>query len=187
MDNSRERGYIEAIQHGDPAPYTFIVEEYQHMAYTIALRILGNVEDAEDIAQESFIKAYQQINQFQFRSKFSTWLYTIVYRTAISKMREGKLNFFSISDEVDDQYTSNSPQMEQLQAKQEQQLVKQAILKLPRTEALMITLFYLNENSVKEIQEITGLSSALIKIRLFRGRKRLERELKGLNKNQNPI
>jgi RNA polymerase sigma-70 factor (ECF subfamily) len=187
MDNSRERGYIEAIQNGDPAPYAFIVDEYQHMAYTIAIRVLGNVEDAEDIAQESFIKAYQQINQFQFRSKFSTWLYTIVYRTAISKLKEGRLNFFSISDEGEEQYTQNAPQLEQLEVKEERQFVKQAILKLPRTEALMITLFYLNENSVREIQEITGLSSALIKIRLFRGRKKLERELRSLNKNQNSL
>ena len=62
--------------------------------------------------------------------------------------------------------------------------MKQAILKLPRTEALIVTLFYLNENSVKEIQEITGLSSALIKIRLFRGRKKLERALRGLNESK---
>jgi len=186
MDNTRERGYIEAIQNGDPAPYAFIVEEYQHMAYTIALRILGNAEDAEDVAQEGFIRAYQKINQFQFRSKFSTWLYTIVYRTAISKLKEGRLNIFSISDEVNEHYTLDSPQLEQLEVKEEQQFVKQAILRLPKPEALVITLFYLNENSLKEIQEITGLSSALIKIRLFRGRKKLERELRGLNENQNP-
>ncbi|MEI9920908.1 MAG: sigma-70 family RNA polymerase sigma factor [Bacteroidota bacterium] len=181
MDNSRERGYVEAIQNGDPAPYAFIVNEYQHMAYTIALRVLGNAEDAEDIAQESFIKAYQQINQFQFKSKFSTWLYTIVYRTAISKLKEGRLNIFSISDEENEHYTIGSSQLNQLEVKEEQEFVKRAILNLPGTEALIITLFYLNENSVKEIQEITGLSSALIKIRLFRGRKKLERALRGLN------
>jgi len=187
MDNSTERGYINAIQNGDPAPYRYIVEEYQHMAYTIALRILGNAEDAEDVSQESFIKAYQQIKQFEGKSKFSTWLYTIVYRTAISKSKENRVNTFSISEEINENYTQDpsAPQHEQLRLEEERKYVKQAILKLPRTEALMITLFYLNENSVKEIREITGLSSALIKIRLFRARKKLERELRIFNE-QNP-
>src|SRR5260221_2757985 len=170
MENSAERVYIDAIKNGDPTPYTFIVDAYKHMAYTISLRILGNAEDAEDVSQESFIKAYQQIKQFEGKSKFSTWLYTIVYRTAISKSKENRVATFSISDAINENYTqdSSAPQLEQLQLKEEQKYVKQAIQKLPRAEALMITLFYLNENSVKEIKEITGLSSAVIKIRLFR-------------------
>lgn len=181
MENSEERVYIDAIQNGDPAPYAFIVNAYQHMAYTIAIRILRNAEDAEDVSQESFIKAYQQIKQFQGNSKFSTWLYTIVYRTAISKLKENRIDTLSISDAINDNYTqdSSAPQLEQLRLNEERTYVKQAIQKLPQTEAVVITLFYLNENSIKEIKEITGLSSAVIKIRLFRARKKLERELKG--------
>jgi RNA polymerase sigma factor (sigma-70 family) len=186
MDNLTERAYIDAIQNGDPAPYGLIVEEYQHMAYTIALRILRNPEDAEDVSQESFIKAYQQIKQYAGKSKFSTWLYTIVYRTAISKAKEKRFDTFSIGEDINENYTqdSSAPQLEQLHLNEEQKYIRQAILKLPQVEALMITLFYLNENSIKEIREITGLSSALIKIRLFRARKKLERELKVFNEQQ---
>jgi RNA polymerase sigma factor (sigma-70 family) len=188
MDNSRERGYIEAVQKGDPTPYGFLVDEYQHMAYTIAMRILGNAEDAEDVSQESFIKAYQQIKQFRGKSKFSTWLYTIVYRTALSKAKENKVDVYSINDEINDNYSQDisAPQLEELRVKEEQRFIKQAILKLPKVEALMITLYYLNENSVKEIQEITGSSSALIKIKLFRARKKLERELRVLVEQKSP-
>jgi RNA polymerase sigma-70 factor (ECF subfamily) len=72
------------------------------------------------------------------------------------------------------------PQLEQLQIEDEQRLVKEAIHRLPKTEALLITLFYMTENTVREIHEITGLSMANIKIKLFRARKKLERELKFL-------
>jgi len=186
MDNKEEEVYINRIKNGDLAPYTFIVDKYKHMAYTIALKILCNIEDAQDVAQESFIKAYQQIQQFEGRSKFSTWLYTIVYRTAISKSKENRIETVSISNSINENYSQDggTPQLEQLQLKDEQRLVKQAIQRLPKTEALLVTLFYMNENSVSEIHEITGLSLANIKIKLFRARKKLERELQFLIKHE---
>ena len=182
MDNSEDQVHIDAVKNGDPAHYSFLVDKYKYMAYTIALKIVRNQEDAQDAAQESFLKAYQQIHQFEGRSKFSTWLYTIVYRTSISKLKENRIETLSISNHMNENYTDNytAPQHEQLQAKQRQRLVKEAIQKLPPTEALLITLFYLTENTIKEIHEITGLSVTNIKIKLFRARKKLERELRFL-------
>jgi RNA polymerase sigma factor (sigma-70 family) len=186
MENTEEQVYINRIKNGDPASYAFIVDKYKYMAYTIALKILGNVEDAQDVAQESFIKAYQQIRQFEGKSKFSTWLYTIVYRTAISKLKENKIETLSITDVINENYPQDytMPQLEQLQLEDEQRHVKQAIQKLPKTEALLVTLFYINENTIREIREITGLSLANIKIKLFRARKKLERELQFLIKRE---
>ncbi len=182
MEYTEEQACINRIKNGDPASYASIVDTYKHMAYTIALRISGNVEDAEDITQESFIKAYQRIHQFEGKSKFSTWLFTIVYRTAISKLKENKSKTISISNSIIENYSQDHsmPQLEQLQIEDEQRLVKEAIHRLPKTEALLITLFYMNENTVREIYDITGLSMANIKIKLFRARKKLERELKFL-------
>jgi RNA polymerase sigma factor (sigma-70 family) len=186
MDNTEEDAYISRVKDGDLAPYTLIVDKYKHMAYTIALRILNNEEDAQDAAQESFIKAYQQIHQFEGKSKFSTWLYTIVYRTAISKLKENKIETISISNSINENYPQDyaTPQLEQLQLEDEQKYVKQAIQRLPKMEALLITLFYINENTVREIHGITGLSLANIKIKLFRARKKLERELQFLIKQK---
>jgi RNA polymerase sigma factor (sigma-70 family) len=188
MDKAKEQAYIKAIKSGNYACYTFIVDHYKYMAYTIALKVLGNEEDAQDVAQESFIKAFQQIHQFEGKSKFSTWLYTIVYRTAISKVKENKIHTFSISNALRENYTHEytSPQLEHLQVKDEQRYVREAIQKLPKTEALLITLFYLNENTVKEIQEITGLSIANIKIKIFRARRKLERDLQFLIQDLKP-
>ncbi|SRR5258706_9379427 len=182
MDNSEDQVHIDAVKNGDPVPYSFLVDKYKYMVYTIALKIVRNQEDAQDAAQESFLKAYQQIHQFAGRSKFSTWLYTIVYRTSLSKLKENRIETLSISDDTNENYTDDytAPQHEQLQIREQQRLVKRAIQKLPPTEALLITLFHISENSVKEIHEITGLSMANIKIKLFRARKKLERDLRSL-------
>jgi RNA polymerase sigma factor (sigma-70 family) len=182
MKNPGDQIHIDKVKRGDLGSFTFLVDKYKNMAYTIAFKILGNAEDAEDVAQESFVKAYLQINTFQGKSKFSTWLYTIVYRGAISKLQQDKFQFLSIDEEMSENYNydHSTPQIEQLQTAERDKFVKDAIRKLPKIESLLITLYYMNENSVEEIAEITGLSAANIKIKLFRARKILGKELQFL-------
>lgn len=174
--------YIDRILKGDHTAFAFLVDKYKYMAYTIALKIMDNEADAEDIAQESFIKAYRQIHTFEGKAKFSTWLYTIVYRTALSKTQENTLETFSMTDDIVENYAPDSftPQIETMEAAEQQKYVREAIQRLPKIEALLVTLYYLEENSIKEIQEITGLTAENIKIRLFRARKKLEQSLRFL-------
>lgn len=182
MENPEDHLYIDRTKKGDSGSFEYLVNKYKRMVYTIALRVLGNPDDAQDAAQESFIKAYKQIGQFQGTAKFSTWLHTITYRTSVSKLKRSDIETSSIDDLVEEKYVQDqrvSP-LEEMQLKDEQKYVKQAIQNLPKTEGLLVTLYYLNENSVKEIQEITGLSNANIKIKLYRARKKLESELKFL-------
>lgn len=187
MDLQEELEYIRRVRNGDHTAYAVLVDRYKTLAYSIALKVLGNEEDAEDVAQEGFIKAYQQLQQFEGKSKFSTWLYTIVYRTALAKAKEMKHKTFSITQQFKDTFTNDysAPQLTLMQANDEQRSVNAAINRLPESEALLVMLYYVNENSIKEIQEITGLSAANIKIRLFRARKKLERELKFLIDDEN--
>lgn len=177
--HTEEQAYIERVRKGDSASYAFLVNKYKNMAFTVALKIVNNREDAEDILQESFLKAYQQIHAFEYKSKFSTWLYTIVYRTALAKLPGNKVAFFTIDDETHETFVADetSTPTALLETKEEQRYVKEAIQRLPQGEALLITLYYLNENSLKEIEEITGLNINNIKIKLFRVRKKLEQEL----------
>lgn len=182
MKDTEDKVYIAKIRKGDPASYAFLVDRYKDMAYTIALRILRNPEDAEDAAQDSFIKAYRQLDKFEGKSKFSTWLYTIVYRTSVSKLQQSRIPVFSMSEDLAENYTYDysTPQIEGMQAAEQQKYIKLAIAKLPESEALLITLFYLNENTIREIEEITGLTESNIKVKLYRARKILERELRFL-------
>lgn len=182
MKNNDDQFHIGQVKRGNLASYTFLVNKYKNMAFTIALKILPNAQDAEDAAQESFIKAYQQIGTFEGKSKFSTWLYTIVYRTSVSKLQERRIAVTSIDDDLGDSYdyTYTEPPVQALLASERDRFVKEAINRLPKIEALIVTLYYLDENSVEEISEITGLTASNIKVKLFRARKVLGQELKFL-------
>lgn len=152
------------------------------MAYTIALKVVSNPQDAEDVAQESFVKAYLQIKNFEGKAKFSTWLYTIVYRTAVSRLQKNQIQFQAIDDDFSENYAYEqvSSPIDTLQITERDKFVKEAVQRLPKIESLIITLYYLNENSIEEIQEITGLTAANIKVKLFRARKVLGKELQFL-------
>ncbi|SDN29072.1 RNA polymerase sigma-70 factor, ECF subfamily [Pedobacter steynii] len=182
MDHTEDQIYVDRVKNGDTASYSFLLNKYKNMAYTIALKITGNAEEAEDAVQEGFIKAYQAIHSFKGSSKFSTWLYTIVYRTAILLIKDKRIKTSSIDDEnyPHDVTDGSVPQLDQLHSDEQAKYVRQAIEKLPKTEALLVTLYYINESTIKEVCEITGLSIPNVKIQLFRARKRLERELKFL-------
>ena len=182
MDNQDELEFIRKVLNGEHAAYAFLVDRYKAMAYSIALKVLGNGEDAQDVAQEGFIKAYQQLHQFESKSKFSTWLYTIVYRTALAKAKETKIKTFSITQHFKDTFTNDhsTPQLTLMQTDDEQRSVNLAVNKLSKTDALLVILYYIDDNSISEIHQITGMSTANIKIRLFRARKKLERELRFL-------
>ena len=182
MEQQEELEYIRKVRNGDHAAYAFLVDRYKNMAYSISLRVLGNQEDAQDVAQEGFIKAYQQLHQFEGKAKFSTWLYTIVYRTALAKAKEMKLKTFSMTDQFKESFTNelSAPQLAMMQTDDERRSVNRAINSLPSTEGLLVVLYYIDEKSIGEISQITGLSMANIKIKLFRARKKLERELRYL-------
>jgi RNA polymerase sigma factor (sigma-70 family) len=179
MNPTEDQAHIDRIKNGDLASYAYLVDKYKNMAFTIAVRVVADSFEAEDVAQESFIKAYLQIDNFQGKSKFSTWLYTIVYRTAVSRLQQQKFKFASLDDEIGEEYAYDYSHtaIETLQLAERERFVKDAIQRLPKSESIVITLFYMNENSVEEISQITGLSASNIKVKLFRARKILEKEL----------
>ena len=190
MSQSKDQIYIDRVLQGDANSFSYLVENYKDMAYTVAMKIVRNAEDAEEVAQDSFIKAFQQLRTFQGKSKFSTWLYTIVYRTAISKTRKKKIEVTAIDDYVLDNYTTDSSfsQIEGLKHEEQQKYVKAAINQLPELDALLVTLFYMNENTLEEIEKITGYTKTNIKVRLFRARKKLYKSLEHfLNKELKTI
>ncbi len=186
MNPAKDQIYIEKVLQGDTSSYSYLVDNYKNMVYTIALKIVKNSEDAEEVAQDSFVKAFKQLQSFKGNSKFSTWLYTIVYRTAISKIRKKKLEVIDIDEYVIENHSIDFsfPQLDLLKVEEQKKYVTFAINTLPEIDALLITLFYLNENTFDEIIEITGLTKTNIKVRLFRARKKLYKELSKLLKTE---
>ena len=179
MDKDADQLYIDKVLKGDANAFAFLIDKYKNMTYTLAMKIVKNHEDAEEVAQDSFLKAYQKMDTFQGKSKFSTWLYTIVYRNAITKVRKKRVETSGIDDYVINNHSDDLefPQMEALKNGEQQKYVRQAINNLPEKDGFLITLYYMNENTIEEIQHITDLTLSNIKVKLFRARKKLNAEL----------
>ena len=148
MDNNSDQIYIDKVLQGDTNAFAYLINKYKDMAYTIAIKIVKSHEDAEEVAQDSFLKAYEKLDSFKGNSKFSTWLYTIVYRNSITKIRKKKVATSDIDDYVMDNYSEGSefPQIEAIKNGEQQKYVREAIDRLPEKDALLITLFYMDES-----------------------------------------
>lgn len=172
--------YIQQVLDGQTSSFTCLVDKYKDMVFTVCFRILRQREDAEDAAQVSFIKAFNNLQGFEGKSKFSTWLYTIAYRTAISKSQLKKVDTVNEDFHIDIATDSSFPQLDELKSQEQQLYVKKAIEELPEIDGVIITLFYLDESSIQEIVEITGLSESNVKVKLHRARKQLKVSLEAM-------
>ena len=186
MSNNNDTYYIRRVLEGHSSDYSFLIDKYKDMVFSLALKITGNREDAEETAQDIFVKAYHGLPRFRATSKFSTWLYSIAYHHAISVTRKKKTNWISMDSQnsmlVENYGEEDSSMMaiEDIPA----ELAKKALEQLESTDQVLLTLFYREETPVKELSKITGLSIANVKIRLFRGRKKLWAELEKIFKNE---
>jgi RNA polymerase sigma-70 factor (ECF subfamily) len=186
MDTTTDQIYINKVLQGEANAFAYLVNKYKNLVFTVALKIVKNQEDAEEVAQDSFVKAYTKLHTFKGDSKFSTWLYTIVYRNSISKIREKKITTTNIDSYVIENHKTDFdfPQIEAIKKEEQKKYITEAINNLSETDALLITLYYLNECTVEEIEEITELTKTNIKVKLFRARKKLFIELSLLLKDE---
>lgn len=182
----QEKHYIQRVLSGDVNAYSYLVDMHKSMVYTIALRMVKNPETAEELAQDVFVKAFQSLESFKFESKFSTWLYRITYNAVISNLRKKRLETADIDNvqlsetEVMDTYNA----LTELKNNEQRIYIKQAIEQLKEEDAIMITLYYLDENSVEEIGTITGFTISNVKVKLHRARKRFYEALKFILKDE---
>jgi len=167
------------ILSGDTAAYRGLVEKHQDLVYTIVHRIISSAEEAEEVAQDVFVKAYNKLSDYKGEAKFSTWLYRIAYNTAVSHTRKKKVEFLAMDEEVIVNHSEEDVQQQVMGLSTEEQnkLIKKALAILPRTDSLMITLFYYHGKDIEEISEIVGLTQSNVKVKLFRIRKKLFKEM----------
>ena len=171
--------YLQQIISGNARAYAFLVEKHKDMVFSIALKILHNREDAEEVAQDSFVKAYQSLSGFKNEAKFSTWLYRIVYNSAISKVRKKKLELSPLDDSTINNYSEDSVDSNFFLVDEPDQfeLLRKALQRLPEDENVIVSLFYQNDNSIEDISAITGLTVANVKVKLHRIRKKIYTEM----------
>ncbi|MFW0714595.1 RNA polymerase sigma factor [Pedobacter sp. N23S346] len=178
---------IAMILNGQTDQYSLLVKRHQRFVFTLALRFAKNREDAEEIAQDCFIKAYKALGTFKQTSKFSTWLYTITYTTAMTFLRKKRLDTLSINDDETflqlENHTSGfmANGYEKIDS---YKFLNEAITQLATDDAAIITLFYQGEQSLEEIGVTLGMAPNTIKVKLHRARQRLKEKLQYLLKDE---
>jgi RNA polymerase sigma-70 factor (ECF subfamily) len=182
MTPNTDQNCIAEIRAGNVNAYSVLVKKYKNMVFTLALRMVGNKEDAEEVAQDTFVKAYKALPKFKGTSKFSTWLYRIVYNTSLDHIKKNKR--VVLSEHIDEVNEADIGSMQNaltyIEAKEKKQTIEKALLKLPEEERVLLTLFYFEEMPLKEISEITKMSYDNVKIKLHRSRKKLFHILKNV-------
>lgn len=175
-----EKQLIKQVLKGDSSSFGYFVDTYQDMAMTIAFRLLRNQQDAEDVVQNAFVKAYHNMHTYRSSSKFSTWFYRIVYNTAITAYNKikNRSEDYDIDRREIDPIRSESNAVESMEQQEQKERVEEALRKLPESEAIVVSFYYLEEYSIKEISEIMSLTKSNVKIKLFRARKKLKELLK---------
>jgi RNA polymerase sigma factor (sigma-70 family) len=171
---------ISKVLKGEQNAYAELVNRYQAYVFTLTLRMIKSREDAEEVAQDVFVKAYRSLADFRGESKFSTWLYTITNTTCITFLRKKKLDIhsldnekvFEIADSKDSGLRANL-----VEQKSRVNMVNKAIAMLSPDDAEIITLFYKAEQNLEEISRILRLETNTAKVRLHRARTRLKEKM----------
>lgn len=175
MNDNTDQFIIEKILAGNVQAYGELVDRYQNFVFTTCIRILKNREEAEEVAQDSFIKAFNSLKSFRGDSKFSTWLYRIAYHKSLDKLKQfNKIQNFQLIEEVTGDtldYIENG--LEYLMQAERSEIIEKCIAQLAETDAAIIGFYYFEGMSVKEIADIIDLTEDNIKIKLYRSRKQL--------------
>ncbi len=175
MDANNDSYYIKKVLGGDTSAFSCLLQRYSSRVFAVIVRIVGCREDAEELAQDVFMKIFVSLKQYKGNCEFSTWIYRIAYNTAISHTRKHRAEvsyieehlFENVSeDEVNAllNRTDDSEQMERLQ---------QSLDRLDIEERALLSLFYTDMRPINEVAEITGLTESNVKTKLHRIRKKL--------------
>jgi RNA polymerase sigma-70 factor (ECF subfamily) len=178
MEYKGDKVYIDQVLAGNINAFSFIVDRHKDRAFNLAFRICGSREDAEEIAQDSFMKAFRSLGSFKMKCEFSTWLYRIVYNTAISHVRSERKDIVSLEDFPADAYdfTRDDPDDDD-EKEYRKELLGLAMKMINVEDRGLISLFYFDEMNIDEIASVTGLTRSNVKVRLFRARQKITEEI----------
>jgi len=175
MDHKSDLYYIDQVLSGKSNCFSYLVDRHKNNAFNLAFRICGNREEAEELTQDSFLKAFRSLGSFKMKSSFSTWLFRIVYNTAVSHVRIKKKGVLSLEDFPADatDFIGTGQTEDEAENEYRNSLVNFALQKITEEERGLISLFYYEEMSTDEIAEVTGISRQNIKVKLFRARQKM--------------
>ncbi|HCL83592.1 MAG TPA: RNA polymerase subunit sigma [Chitinophagaceae bacterium] len=171
---------INKVLKGEQSAFALLVERYQNYVFTLVLRFTENREDAEEIAQDVFVKAYRSLADFRGDSKFSTWLFTISRTTCLSFLRKKKLDTRSLDNErtgIQVENRESGFNANVVEQKSKHAMLNQAIAMLSPDDAQVLNLFYKGDQTLEEIGKIMRLEPNTVKVKLHRARQRLKEKM----------
>jgi RNA polymerase sigma-70 factor, ECF subfamily len=175
MMSNEESIWVEQAREGDQRAFGKLVQAYQKPVFNLTYRMLGNAQEAEDAAQETFLRAYSSLRQYQPEHKFSTWLFAIANHHCIDRLRKRRVSFVSIEDNpVLENLTGDAPLPERQALLGEQSAEMQRLLQeIEPDYRLPLILRYWEEYSYEEIAQSMEITVAAVKSRLFRARQQV--------------
>lgn len=175
MTTNTDQILINQIIEGDTNAFSVLVERYKDLVYTLALRMLKNKEEAEEVAQDTFIKTYKALAKFKGDSKLSTWIYKVAYNTCLDRIKKNRkhLNDVEINEFTAHEVKTIDNALDHMEQSEQKAAIQRCINILPSEDSFLLTLYYFDDLSLDEISEIVGITSNSIKVKLFRCRKKL--------------
>lgn len=166
---------IQKVLQGNTNAFAELVTAYKDLVFTLALKMVKNREEAEEVSQDTFIKAFKNLSKFKGDSKFSTWLYKITYHNCLDRFKKNEKEHRTSSIEALASFNVSSSDdiLKSMEREERAEMLKNCLEKLPEEERTILWFFYYKELSLKEIIEVTQFSEANIKVKLHRARKRL--------------
>ncbi len=180
MTTSNDQIIINQIIEGDTNAFSVLVERYKDLVFTLALRMVKNREEAEEVSQDTFIKVFKSLSKFKGDSKFSTWIYRVAYNTCLDRLKKIKreYNVVAIDEYTEHQIKTLDNALDQMEAQEHKDKIQKCLQLLPSDDSFLLTLYYFEEQSLEEISKVVGLTANNVKVKLFRSRKKLTTILK---------
>ena len=170
---------------GDVAAFSILVDKHKNYAYTLAFRLLCNEDDARDAVQESFIRVWRHISKYNFRAKFTTWLYRIVTNICLDKIkarsRAKNILPYSIDDLSNKQFQSDENMEKSMTIKDFTHIVSQLVEELNEKQRIVFTLRDLQDLSIEDVASITRMSKNSVKSNLYYARQNIRKKLENMN------
>ncbi len=180
MEQNQYQPNVQLIINGNSQEFSKLVDSHKNLVFTVALRMLKNTEEAEEVAQDTFVKVFKSIKSFKGDSKFSTWIYRIAYNSCLDRLKKiKKAQQIKSFDEMSGVEISDlSTVLDAIEREEKSKVLKQCIGLLSPSDSALLTLFYFEEKNLNELSKILNLTENNVKVKLFRARARLAKILK---------
>lgn len=173
MNSSSDKVHLDKVLSGDKNAFGYFIRNYQGMAFSIAISMVKTEFNANDVVQNSFVRAFKALRSYRSDAKFSTWLYKIVVNESLKFLRKNKRSqeFITYMNDTFDYSMSFNETVEKYEKAHLKMKIDKTMMLMKPKEALILKLHYLQEKSITEIEQITGFSKSNIKVLLHRARK----------------